>query len=355
MNAMSSTYAERPSHAALAEIIRRLGAGARANEPMGNHTSLRVGGPADVFFTARTIARLIEAIELASSLRVPWRVIGSGSNVLIADDGVDGLVVKTAMTSRSWRSISDGSEVTAEAEAGCILASLARQTAQEGLRGLEWAINVPGTVGAAIVNNSGAFGSSTAEHLIESSLHVLGEGTRMMTPDQLHMAYRTSALKREELQGVVLSGRFRLGPGPRAEIQARMHDTKRARQATQPTGPSLGSMFANPQDDAAGRLIEAAGLKGSRCGAAEVSALHANFMLNRGGAHARDVLALMQQVQRAVWQGTGHWLAPEVQLLGRWRYEDYLALQSAPGQSQTLAHRQTSERFHTPRASHRQA
>ena len=352
MSELSSPYAAQPSHAALAEILRRLGAGACANEPMGNHASLRIGGPADVFLAARTTSRLIEAVELASSLGVPWRVIGSGSNVLISDDGIDGLVVKSAMTSRSWKLLPSGSEATAEAEAGCILASLARQTAQDGLEGLEWAINVPGTVGGAVVNNSGAFGSSIAEHLARATVLLPGQGLTTMTPEQLGLAYRTSVLKRGELQGVVLSGAFGLKPGARAEIQARMHDTQRARQAAQPTGPSLGSMFANPQGDAAGRLIEAAGLKGSRCGGAEVSALHANFMLNRGGARAQDVLALMRQAQHAVWQEAGHWLVPEVQLVGRWRYEDRLALQSAPGQSSQSAPRgQASETFRAARAS----
>jgi UDP-N-acetylmuramate dehydrogenase len=320
-----------PPHAALAELVQCLGTGARVNESMASHTSLRVGGPADVFFTARTTARLVEAVDLAVALGVPWRVVGAASNLLIADDGVDGLVVKAATQSRSWSLSSDTNEAVLVAEAGCILASLARQLVRDGLEGMEWAVNVPGTVGAAIVNNAGAFGSSIVEHLVEAVLHCPGQGPRTMTSDQLGMSYRTSVLKRGELQAVVIRGSFRVRPAARVSLEQRTRETQRARQATQPTGPSLGSMFANPPGDAAGRLIDAAGFKGTMRGTAEISRLHANFMLNRGGARACDVLDLMQKVQHIVWERSGHWLAPEVQLAGRWRDEDLLALQSPPG------------------------
>jgi UDP-N-acetylmuramate dehydrogenase len=320
-----------PSHNALAKLLQQLGSGARANEPMGNHTSLRVGGTADIFFVARGAPRLVAAVELAAELGVPWRVIGAASNLLIADEGVEGLVVRTASQTRSPSVAPPGGEAVVKAEAGCILASLARQLAGEGLGGLEWAVNVPGTVGAAVVNNSGAFGSSTSEQLIDATLHVPGKGPVAMTSDELGMGYRTSVLKRAELAAVVLEASFRVRAADKAEIDARMRETQQQRQTTQPTGPSLGSMFANPSDDAAGRLIEAAGLKGARCGGAEVSSLHANFMLNRGAARARDVLNLIQLVQCRVWERTGNWLIPEVQLAGRWRYEDQLSLQSPPG------------------------
>jgi UDP-N-acetylmuramate dehydrogenase len=330
---LTSLPPESAYHAALAELRERLGAGVRVNEPMANHTSLRVGGPADLFLVARTTARLIEAVDLASDVGVPWRVIGAASNLLIADDGVDGLVVKAAMSGRSRRTSSHSTQVLVDAEAGCILASLARDLARDGLAGLEWAVNVPGTVGAAVVDNSGAFGSSTAECLVEADLYVPGEGRRTLGPEQLGMAYRTSFLKRGALRAIVLRGTFLVTPGDGTEILARMRATQRTRQKTQPTGPSLGSMFANPPADAAGRLIEAADLKGQRNGSAEISPLHANFMLNRGGARARDVFALMQQVQHAVWRQFGCWLNPEVQLVGRWRDHDRLALYSPPGNS----------------------
>jgi UDP-N-acetylmuramate dehydrogenase len=332
-------------------LVERLGPEARPNEPMANHTSLRVGGRADVFLAARTTTRLVEAVELAIALGVPWRVIGAASNLLIADEGIAGLVVKAAATSRSWNR-GTPLETSAVAESGCILASLARQLVQEGLQGLEWAVNVPGTVGGAVVDNSGAFGSSIAERLIRATVYVPGEGERTFTPQQLGMSYRTSALKRGELGAIVLGASFRLETADPVDLDQRMRETRRLRQTTQPTGPSLGSMFANPRDDAAGRLIEAAGLKGRRSGGAEVSTLHANFMLNRGGARARDVLALMQQVQHSVWNESGQWLIPEVQLAGRWRDEDWLVLRSPPSAvGQSPARDPISESFPLPRAS----
>ena len=318
---------------------------------MAKHTSLGVGGLADLFLTVRSTSRLIESIELASALGVPWRAIGAANNLLISNDGIEGLVLRVVASSHAWRVERDGAEAVVEAEAGCILASLARGLAKEGLAGLEWAVNVPGTVGAAIVNNSGAVGSATADHLIEASLHVPKEGQRTVGPQQLGMTYRTSALKRGELRAVVLAGTFRLEAASPSILAARTQETQRSRQATQPNGQSLGSMFANPPGDAAGRLIEAAGLKGVRVGGAEVSRLHANFILNRGGARASDVLGLMQEVQHAVWQQSGHWLVPEVQLVGRWRDEDRLALESPPGAAWPGTHASgRHERFASARA-----
>jgi UDP-N-acetylmuramate dehydrogenase len=318
-------------HGALAALRERLGAAARVNEPMANHTSLRVGGPADIFCVARGPVRLIETVEAAEALRVPWRVIGAGSNLLISDHGIDGLVVKAGSSARPIRVFRDGAGATVEADAGSILASLARQLVNEGLEGLEWAVNVPGTVGAAVVNNAGAFGSSTAERLVDADVHLPGAGRMRLTPHELEMSYRTTRLKRGELPAIVLDARFALRPADPASLRARTDATQRQRQATQPTGPSLGSMFANPPGDAAGRLIEAAGLKGIREGGAEISPLHANFMLNRGGAQASDVYRLISQAQAEVWRRFATWLVPEVQLVGRWRDEESRVLFTAPG------------------------
>jgi len=299
---------------------------------MANHTSLRVGGWADLFFVARGSSPLIQAVDMATALGVPWHIVGAGSNLLISDDGVEGLVVKAASRAGAWQIRDEGGRAAVEAEAGCILASLARHLVDEGFEGLEWAVNVPGTVGAAVVNNAGAFGSSTSEHLIDAELYFPGMGRKRLTPGQLEMAYRTTALKRRELEATVLGASFRLRPSDKGAVRERMEQTQRQRQATQPTGPSLGSIFANPPGDAAGRLIEAAGLKGRRRGGAEVSTLHANFILNRGGgAQAREVFGLMAEVQDAVWRQHRHWLVPEVELVGRWREAERRALLTPPG------------------------
>ena len=317
-------------HGALAALARNLEGAVRMVEPLSKHTSLRVGGQADVFLIARTTEQLMAAVERASFLGIPWRVIGAGSNLLVADGGVEGLVVKAAMVTSSVEPYGAGAALL-HAEAGCLIASLAKRTASAGWAGLEWAVNLPGTVGAAVVNNSGAFGSCVAERLAHATLHVPDRGRRAATATELEMDYRTSRLKRGDLAAVVLGATFRLVRAETDQLLRRIDEIQHVRRATQPGGSSLGSIFANPDGDAAGRLIEDAGLKGGRFGGAEVSRLHGNFIMNRNAARASDVLGLMQHVQRIVWARSGRWLTPEVQLVGRWRVEEMLALAAPPG------------------------
>jgi UDP-N-acetylmuramate dehydrogenase len=183
--------------------------------------------------------------------------------------------------------------------------------------GMEWAINVPGTVGASVVNNSGAFGSSVAEHLARATVFVPGVGTRTMAVGELEYAYRASALKRGVTTAVVLGACYRVVPGDREHLRARILKIQEIRRATQPQEYSLGSIFANPPGNAAGRLIEEAGLKGHRIGGAQVSELHANFIVNRENASANDVINLIRHIQDVIWQRQNLWLTPEIQLAGR--------------------------------------
>lgn len=310
---------------ALEELQRRLPA-ARPNEPLARHTSLRVGGPADLFLAARTSEQAVHAVDEAWTLGVPWRVIGAASNTVVADEGIAGLVVKTTTGGFVLPPPSKGGEVLLEVQAGAMLAAVGKQTALAGFEGLEWSVNVPGRVGASVVNNSGAFGSCASEHLAHASLYVPGQGRLVLSPADLGMAYRTSRLKRGDLAGVVVSATYRLGRGDAGSLRARIGDIQRLRRTTQPAAFSVGSVFANPPGEAAGRLIEQAGLKGQRVGGAEISRLHANFILNRSGARARDVLALLRHAQETVWRETRVWLTPEIQLIGRWGEDDLRAL-----------------------------
>ncbi len=303
--------------ARLAELREQLGPGARTGEPLARHTSIRIGGPADLFFVARSSGDLIRAADAAHHLGVPWRIIGSGSNLLIADAGIEGLVIKATAPGAQVRFPQEGGDVLVEAEAGAILAAVGKQAATRGFAGMEWAINVPGTVGASVVNNSGAFGSGVSEHLIRATVFVPGEGTRAISVDELNYGYRASTLKRGEMTAVVLSASFRLVPSDREQLRARIAEIQGIRRATQPQEYSLGSIFANPPGNAAGRLIEQAGLKGHHIGDAEVSRLHANFIVNRGKAKASDVIALMRHIQNVIWQSANVWLTPEVQPAGR--------------------------------------
>lgn len=314
----------------LAELQRRLGPTARTSEPLARLTSIRTGGRADLFMVARTQAQMVTGVEECEALGVPWRVIGSASNLLIADHGVEGLVIKAAMTAPPSIEAADG-EVVVEADAGCIFASVAKQTALAGFGGLEWAVNIPGTVGASVVNNAGAFGSSTAERLADADIYVPRVGVERITQVELQMSYRSTRLKRGELRGVILRARYRLYPDDPERLRTRIAEIQRQRRATQPSGYSVGSVFTNPPGDAAGRIVERLGLKGFRIGGAEVSTLHANFMLNRGGATSREVVALVRHVQETVWNQVGIWLSPEIQMLGRWRPEDLTILQRRSG------------------------
>ncbi len=308
----------------LDRLRRALGPTARFGEALARHTSVRVGGPADLFFAARTAEQLSAAVDRAAEAGIPWRVIGGASNLLISDEGIEGLVVKAAST--GVEQIEANGDVLVCAQAGAMLAALGKQMALRGLRGLEWAVNVPGSVGASVVNNSGAFGSCIAEHLVSARIHIPGEGTVSFPISDLGHAYRTSRLKRGEINGVVLDATYRLTVEEEPEVlKERISEIQRIRRQTQPTGYSVGSVFTNPDGDSAGKLVESVGLKGFRIGDAEVSILHANFIVNRGAARAADVLALMRHVQDTVWQRAGVWLTAEVQLAGRFSVDDMLA------------------------------
>lgn len=294
-------------------------------EPLARHTSLKVGGAADYFARAGTAADLARWLRWAAEHEIPARVVGGGSNLLVADAGVDGLMVKPVGT-RAEVVEQDGQPVLL-ADAGVTFASVARRLSKQGYGGLEWATNVPGTVGGAVVNNAGAFGGDTASALVAASV-VDPEGrTRPMLPAELGYAYRTSVLKRRELGLVaVASVELRLVRSNPEASQALVSSFTRQRTLTQPRILSAGSVFANPEGTYSGKLIEEAGLKGTRVGGAQISEQHANFIVNPGGATAADVYALMCLAQRTVYERTGTWLRPEIELFGRWTDAERAAL-----------------------------
>jgi len=278
-------------------------------------TTWRVGGPAEWFAEPADGAQLIALARWARERQLPLRVIGAGSNLLIADQGLAGL---TVCIRRLQGSRVDGESGVVEAEAGEPIPTLARKVARAGLHGLEWAVGIPGTVGGAAVMNAGAQGGCTAEWL--DSVLVLdpsgsGESLRLRATD-LDFDYRHSRLQQEPL--LVLSARFQLEPGhDPAAVSARTSANLHSRTSTQPyQQPSCGSVFRNPEPEKAGRLVESLGLKGTRIGGAEVSPLHANFIVNTGGATAADIDALIKLVRQRVWQSTGIDLHPEVKRLG---------------------------------------
>jgi len=287
----------------------------RRGVALQDFTTWRVGGAAEWFAEPADTHQLLALVRWARERQLPLRVIGAGSNLLIADRGLPGL---TLCNRRLQGSQVDGESGVVEAEAGEPIPTLARKVARAGLHGLEWAVGIPGTVGGAAVMNAGAQGGCTAEWL-DSLLVVDPDGSadpfRIPSSD-LDFSYRHSRLQHEPL--LVLSARFLLEPGhDAAAVTARTSANLHSRTSTQPyQQPSCGSVFRNPEPDKAGRLIETLGLKGTRIGGAEVSPIHANFIVNTGNATAADIDALINLVRQRVLEATGIALHPEVKRLG---------------------------------------
>ncbi|KEO83179.1 UDP-N-acetylmuramate dehydrogenase [Tumebacillus flagellatus] len=281
------------------------------DEPMSKHTSWRIGGPADVFLLPTEQEHLVRIMQLTHQHDIPWYVIGKGSNLLVRDGGWRGVVIKLA-DNFSDLSI-QGNTLTAQG--GRSFVSAAHHAIRQGYSGLEFATGIPGTVGGAVMMNAGAHGGEVKDVLIEC--HVLSpEGDVLrLTHADLKFDYRYSVLKDRPM--IVLDASFQLGTGDAEEMSEKVRNWAKRRQSTQPLSlPSCGSVFRNPEGTHAGFLIQEAGLKGTRIGGAQISELHGNFIVNIGGATAADVLALIDLVQRTIFERTGHELHPEVRIVG---------------------------------------
>jgi UDP-N-acetylmuramate dehydrogenase len=293
----------------------------QADEPVAKYTTAGLGGPADMLVTVRTVPELVEVVTLARRQSIVYWVLGSGSNVLVSDAGMRGLVIRNRATGVSfWH---NGSGVVMRAESGANLSGLARQCTSRGLGGLEWSVGIPGTVGGAVVGNAGAHGGDTAGSLRRVTILDTDLEARDYTPADMGYGYRSSALKlahkgRGDSGRVVLAADFHLKSAPVEELEVAVKAILEQRQQSQPPGSSMGCMFKNPPGDHAGRLIDQAGLKGSRVGGAEVSPVHANFFVTQPGATAEDVRKLMARVWHAVHDRFGVELEPEVELIGEW-------------------------------------
>ena len=288
------------------------------NESLARYTAARLGGSADYLYVAKTSTDELAAVVMSAwSRNMPVRVLGGGANVLISDKGVRGLVVISDVSEVIFDTWHEGRNVAASG--GTSLTVLVRKCQSKGLSGLEWAVSVPGTVGGAVVNNAGAHGGDIAENLCEAVVLDADRGVQLMTNAELQFGYRTSSLKaRADRRFLVLLAQFALQSAPPETILERMEHNIAYRKQTQPPGASLGSVFKNPPGDHAGRLIEAAGLKGFTIGGAQVSTVHANFFINLGGATATDYYALIRHVQQVVQQHSGVELEMEVELVGEW-------------------------------------
>lgn len=301
---------------------------------LARYTAARVGGPADALLEVLSQNELVQAAELLWQAGLPFVVIGGGSNLLVSDAGVREVVLLNR--SRQVRFDEQADPPTVWAESGANFGLVARQASQRGLGGLEWAAGIPGTVGGAVVGNAGAHGGDVAGCLRLAEILHLERGAqekparRESWPvERLGYVYRGSRLKIERRgsepgqaggseRNIVLSARLSLERSTPEATQAKLDQFLAQRRRTQPPGASMGSMFKNPPGDYAGRLIEAAGLKGARVGDAEINTLHANFFINRGLASAEDILRLIQTARQAVADQFGVKLELEIELLGDW-------------------------------------
>lgn len=282
----------------------------RVAEPMSRHTTFRIGGPADLYITCDTLADLAEALRGCDEHGIPWTLVGKGSNLLVADSGYRGAVVALGKEFKS-HSVQEDS---IKAGAACILAYVVRDAFSRGLAGLEFAVGIPGTLGGAIAMNAGSRGT-WMDSVVESvTLYVPGSGLERLRASDVAWGYRESGLP---ARGVIVEAVLGLAESDKARIRAEMEASLARRKRTQPLGAmSAGSVFRNPEGDSAGRLIEAAGLKGTRLGGARISDMHANFIVNDGGASAADVAGLMQKTQMVVRDRNGIELTPEIRFLG---------------------------------------
>jgi UDP-N-acetylmuramate dehydrogenase len=293
--------------------------GARLQEHvvMANYTTARVGGPADGLLVANTPDELADTAARLWALDVPFYLLGSGSNILVSDDGVHGVVILNR--TRNIKIDMHHEPPTVLAESGANIGTVARQVALRGLSGLEWAATVPGTIGGAVYGNAGAHGADMSACLVLADILHRESGRDSWPVEQLAYTYRSSVIKRQPGQTIVLAARIKLSQSTPEAVKERMEKFSEQRRSTQPPGASMGSMFKNPPGDYAGRLIEAAGLKGHRVGDAEISSVHANFFINHGAATASDIIGLIQTARESVLQQSGVALELEVELWGNWQ------------------------------------
>ncbi|WML39007.1 UDP-N-acetylmuramate dehydrogenase [Neobacillus sp. OS1-2] len=285
----------------------------KQNEPLLNHTTIKIGGPADLFIEPSSVENLKQVMTVIKKHRLNWRAIGRGSNLLVSDKGIEGAVIK--LGSGLGHLEVNGTEITVGG--GHSLVSLSTIISKKGLTGLEFASGIPGSVGGAVYMNAGAHGSDISKVLTRA--HILFDDGTMewLSNEEMEFSYRTSVLQKKR-PGIVVEAVFQLALGERAVIVEKMQHNKDYRKDTQPWNfPCAGSIFRNPLPNYAGKLIEVAGLKGFSIGGAKISEMHGNFIVNAGNATAGDVLALIQHVKDTIYSLYEVKMETEVEIIGR--------------------------------------
>ncbi|WHY02293.1 UDP-N-acetylmuramate dehydrogenase [Neobacillus sp. DY30] len=285
----------------------------KRNELLSQHTTMKIGGPADIFIEPSSLENIQKVMTFLKERQIPWRAIGRGSNLLVSDKGMEGVVIKLG-SGLDHLTINDS---TITVGGGHSLVSLSTMISKKGLSGLEFASGIPGSVGGAVYMNAGAHGSDISKILTKA--HILFEdgSIEWLSNSEMEFTYRTSVLQKKR-PGIVLEAEFQLTTGDRTAIVAQMQKNKDYRKETQPWNfPCAGSIFRNPLPNYAGKLIEAAGLKGFQMGGAKISEMHGNFIVNAGNATAKDVLDLIQYIKETIMNLYGIKMETEVEIIGR--------------------------------------
>jgi UDP-N-acetylmuramate dehydrogenase len=298
----------------LVNKIKQLNLGkVKVNEPLANHTTIKIGGPADLFVEPSSIDNLEKVMDLVIEEQIPWRAIGRGSNLLVSDQGIEGVVIKLG-AGIDHLEIKD-QEITVGG--GHSIVSLSTIMSKKGFSGLEFASGIPGSVGGAVYMNAGAHGSDISKILKKARI-LFEDGTiSWLNNEEMEFSYRTSVLQKKK-PGIVLEAVLILKEGEKGKIVAEMQKNKDYRKETQPYNfPCAGSIFRNPLPNYAGKLIEVAGLKGYSMGGAKISEMHGNFIVNAGNATAQDVLNLIQHVKNTILELYEVHMETEVEIIGR--------------------------------------
>lgn len=284
----------------------------RFEEPMSRHTTYRIGGPAKCWVETASVSSLAQVLDICSRDAMPWIVVGKGSNLLVSDDGFDGVVINLGRDFKKWNFDAEAMRFTVGAAA--TLSRIVQEAFHQGVSGLEFAVGTPGTLGGALRMNAGSRTEWLGAHVASVTTYVPGVGLKRYRGDDITWEYRRSSLPATE---VIVECVLAVEPGRERFIRAKMEGSLARRKRSQPLDlPSCGSVFKNPEGYSAGALIEEAGLKGTQVGGARFSEKHANFIVNVGGATAADVVELINRAQRKVAQDHGIELQPEVRFIG---------------------------------------
>ena len=283
---------------------------------MSSYTSARVGGSADAAIIIRSKEDLAKISSDMWEKEIPFMMIGGGSNLLVSDKGIRELLIINK--AKSIQFYKDTEEPALEVDSGTSMNSLAQKAANWGLDGLEWAATIPGTLGGAIYGNAGAFQGNMAGNLVSTLINFPKTGPVQWKVEKLEYEYRSSILKRNQLDSVILSAILSVTKSTPEVVRERMVENSKKRHDSQPKGASMGSTFKNPPGDSAGRLLEGSGLKGMQIGNAMISSVHANFIVNNGEANAEDIKALIDYARQKVAEKYGVNLELEIELAGEW-------------------------------------